>query len=105
VQLATWVTTAAAALGVVGIVTAAAAVARSSHIRETLALLRGEVADLTAAGARKDGKLLGLEGERDALKAEVAVLRELVTGRADIERLAGEVRGLVLALREAGERR
>jgi len=105
VQLATWVTTAAAALGVVGLVAAAAAVARSAHIRETLALLRGEVADLTAAGARKDGKLLGLEGERDALKAEVAVLRDLATGRADIERLAGEVAGLATALREAGPRR
>jgi len=105
VQLATWVTTAAAALGVVGLVAAAAAVARSAHIRETLALLRGEVADLTAAGARKDGKLLGLEGEREELKAEVAVLRELVTGRADVDRLAGEVASLAAALREAGERR
>ena len=104
-QLATWVTTAAAALGVVGLVAAAAAVARSAHIRETLALLRGEVADLTAAGARKDGKLLGLEGEREELKAEVAVLRELVTGRADVDRLAGEVASLAAALREAGERR
>ena len=98
-QVATWVTTAAAALGVVGIVAAAAAVARSSHIRETLALLRGEVADLSAAGARKDGKLLGLEAERDELKAEVAMLRELATGRADIEGLAGEVRALADAIR------
>jgi len=105
VQLASWVATAAAALGVVGLVAAAAAVARSAHIRETLALLRGEVADLSAAGARKDGKLIGLEAERDELKAEVAMLRELVTGRADIERLAGEVAGLATALREAGPRR
>ncbi len=43
-------------LGVVGVLAAAAAVARASSIKANLELLRGEVADLTASNARLDGE-------------------------------------------------
>jgi len=75
-------------LGIVGIIAAAAAVARASSIRQNLELLRGEVADLTASNAR-------LEGENAKMSQELTVLRDLVTSRTDVQELAKEIRTMV----------
>ena len=75
-------------LGIIGILAAAAAVARSSSIKANLELLRGEVADLTASNAR-------LEGENAKMSQELTVLRDLVTSRTDVQELAKEIRTMV----------
>ncbi len=75
-------------LGIIGILAAAAAVARSSSIKANLELLRGEVADLTASNAR-------LEGENVKMSQELTVLRDLVTSRTDVQELAKEIRTMV----------
>lgn len=98
-QVATLIQLTAAALGLVGLAAAAAAVARASHIKETLELLRGEVADLTASRARIEGEYRQLQQRAAHQDAEIRMLRELVTARADVEGLAREVRGLAEAER------
>ena len=80
-------------LGIVGILAAAAAVARSSSIKANLELLRGEVADLTASNAR-------LEGENTKMTQELTVLRDLVTSRTDVQELAKEIRVMVTTIHD-----
>src|SRR6266496_484563 len=80
-------------LGIVGIIAAAAAVARSSSIKANLELLRGEVADLTASNAR-------LEGENAKMSQELQVLRDLVTSRTDVQELAKEIRTMVRTIHD-----
>ena len=80
-------------LGIVGIIAAAAAVARASSIRQNLELLRGEVADLTASNAR-------LEGENAKMSQELTVLRDLVTSRTDVQELAKEIRTMVTTIHD-----
>jgi hypothetical protein len=78
--------------GLLGVLGGSVAVARAAGVKANLELLRGEVSDLTAANAR-------LSGERVGLQREVEVLRDLVTSRADIERLAGEVHAVLEHIR------
>ena len=82
------------ALAFIGVIAAAIVVVRSAGIRENLELLRGEVADLTAAKAR-------VEGERDQMAREVETLRSLATTWPDLEALIVELRTMVRAI-EAG---
>src|SRR6266511_972132 len=80
-------------LGIVGVLAAAAAVARASSIKANLELLRGEVADLTASNAR-------LDGENTKMTQELQVLRDLVTSRTDVAELAKEIRAMVTTIHD-----
>jgi len=91
--LAEAVTILVGGLGIVGILAAAAAVARSSSIKANLELLRGEVADLTASNAR-------LDGENTKMTQELQVLRDLVTSRTDVQELAKEIRVMVTTIHD-----
>ena len=88
------------ALGIVGLLGASAAVIRSSSVKANLELLRGEVADLTASNVRLETSNARLGGENSQLLGEVAVLRELVTGRAAVADLAVIVSGVEVLLRQ-----
>lgn len=79
-------------LGIVGILSAAAAVARSSSIKENLALLRGEVTDLTAANVRLEAENDGLRVNATRQEQRISFLEDLATNRADITQLIGELR-------------
>jgi predicted nuclease with TOPRIM domain len=83
-----------AGLGVIGVLAAAATIARSSSIKEHLELLRGEVADLSAAHARSEGENVQLRKRVEQLESEAAILRDLATSRADVAQIAAEMRGL-----------
>lgn len=91
--LAAAVTILLGGFGIVGVLAAAAAVARAGSIKQNLELLRGEVADLTASNAR-------LEGENSKMTAELHVLRDLVTSRTDVQQLAAEIRTMVTTIHD-----
>jgi hypothetical protein len=83
-----------AGLGIIGLLTAAATIGRSSSIRQNLELLRGEVADLTAAHARSEGENIQLRKQVELMQTEAKILSDLVTSRADVAQVAAEMRGL-----------
>jgi hypothetical protein len=97
---AQFLTLALGGLGLIGILSAAAAVARSSSIRQNLELLRGEVADLTASNARLDSENTALRTTTIRNEQEITMLRDLVTSRADVQQLIGELRGINQQLHE-----
>jgi hypothetical protein len=81
-------------LGVAGLLAASAAVIRSASTKANLELLRGEVVDLTASNTRLEKEAARLDGENGELRQQVDVLRELVTGRANVESLVLAIQGL-----------
>jgi 3-hydroxyisobutyrate dehydrogenase-like beta-hydroxyacid dehydrogenase len=93
-NIADLLTLAFAGLGIIGILAAAATIARSSSIKQHLELLRGEVADLSAAHARSEGENVQLRKRVEQMAAEAKILSDLVTSRADVAQVAAEMRGL-----------
>jgi hypothetical protein len=97
---AQFLTIALGTLGLIGLMSAAAAVARSSSVRQNLELLRGEVADLTASNARLDAENTALRTTTLRREQEITVLQDLVTSRTDVQQLIGELRGINQQLHE-----
>jgi 3-hydroxyisobutyrate dehydrogenase-like beta-hydroxyacid dehydrogenase len=94
-EIADLLTIGFAGLGVIGVLAAAATIARSSSIKQHLELLRGEVADLSAAHARSEGENVQLRKRVEQMAAEAKILSDLVTSRADVGQVAAEMRGLM----------
>ena len=87
-------TFASAVLGVVGLLGAAAAVLRAAHVKASLDLLRGEVGDLTAALARREGENTQLKEESSRQQQQITMLQEMVTSRAAVDQLIGALKSL-----------
>lgn len=84
----------ATGLGLVGVVSAAAVVSRSTVMQQNNTQLRNAYSDSRAALQDEEKKTARLEGELAQLNDHVRMLEDMVTGRPDVAALADEVRVL-----------
>ena len=89
----------AVVLGLVGVLSTAAMITRSSVIVQNNNQLRNAYNDARNGLADEEKKAARLEGELTQCKARAAVLEEMVTRKAEIEGLTIEVRALTGVVR------
>ena len=89
----------AVVLGLVGVLSTAAMITRSSVIVQNNNQLRNAYNDARNGLADEEKRVARLEGELNQCKARAAVLEEMVTRKAEIEGLTIEVRALTGVVR------
>lgn len=84
----------ATGLGLVGVISAAAVVMRSSIITQNNTQLRNAYKDTREQLADREKELAAKTAEALTLSSRIDVLEGIVTGRTELEQLTGEVRTL-----------